>query len=133
MSDSKFLKFMVIGIINTIIGSAIMFGLYNLAGCSYWVSSASNYVLVSILSYVLNRKYTFGYNGRVIKSFARFSFNIAICYFFAYGAAKPLVSYMLQSSSLQLKENAAMFAGMIIFTLLNYTGQKFFVFGDLDK
>ena len=38
---------------------AIMFGLYNLAHCSYWVSSAANYILTSILSYFLNKYFTF--------------------------------------------------------------------------
>ena len=40
--DKKLLKFILVGIVNTLVGTAIMFGLYNLAGCSYWVSSAAN-------------------------------------------------------------------------------------------
>ncbi len=36
------LRFILVGVINTLVGTAIMFGLYNLAHCSYWVSSASN-------------------------------------------------------------------------------------------
>jgi putative flippase GtrA len=31
MFDKTFLKFIVVGIVNTLIGSAIMFGLFNLA------------------------------------------------------------------------------------------------------
>ena len=42
------LRFILVGVINTLVGTAIMFGLYNLAHCSYWVSSASNYILTSI-------------------------------------------------------------------------------------
>lgn len=37
-------RFVMVGVINTVVGTAIMFGLYNLAHCSYWVSSASNYI-----------------------------------------------------------------------------------------
>ena len=40
--DEKLLKFILVGVVNTLVGMAIMFGLYNLAHCSYWVSSAAN-------------------------------------------------------------------------------------------
>lgn len=49
--DAKLWKFLLVGVINTLVGTGIMFGLYNLANCSYWVSSAANYVLTSILSF----------------------------------------------------------------------------------
>ena len=57
--DAKLWKFLLVGVINTLVGTAIMFGLYNIAGCSYWVSSAANYVLTSILSFFLNKYFTF--------------------------------------------------------------------------
>lgn len=57
--DAKLWKFLLVGVINTLVGTGIMFGLYNLANCSYWVSSAANYVLTSILSFFLNKHFTF--------------------------------------------------------------------------
>lgn len=131
--DNKLFKFIIVGIINTIVGTAIMFGLYNLAGCSYWLSSAANYIFASILSYVLNRKYTFRYSGKTVGSFVRFAANITVCYLIAYGAAKPFISYLFEDASVRLQENTAMLTGMVIFTVLNYTGQRFFVFGDSGK
>ena len=77
--DKKLLKFVLVGIVNTLVGTAIMFGLYNLAGCSYWVSSAANYVIGSILSYVLNKKFTFQHQGQIAQSALRFTGNIAVC------------------------------------------------------
>lgn len=126
--DKKLLKFIIVGIINTLFGMAIMFGAYNLLGCSYWLSSAANYVLVSILSYVLNRKFTFEHEGNAATSGIRFVINIAACYFIAYGIAKPAAISVLSGSSIVVQENIAMLAGMCIFTGLNYIGQRFFVF-----
>ena len=123
-------RFVIVGIINTVVGTAIMFCLYNLCGCSYWVSSAANYILASILSYVLNRKFTFRFSGSTVKSSVRFAVNIASCYLIAYGAAKPLASYCLSHLSITAQENIAMIIGMVIFTGLNYLGQKYFVFGE---
>lgn len=131
--DEKLLKFIGVGIVNTIVGMLIMFGLYNLAGCSYWLSSASNYVLTSILSYILNKKYTFKYGGDVKGSALRFSINIAACYILAYGIAKPATYYLLNGQTQKLRDNVAMAVGMVFFTGFNYLGQRFFAFRKKDN
>lgn len=130
--DIKTFRFILVGVVNTVVGTAIMFCLYNVFGCSYWISSAANYVLASILSYVLNKKFTFGYRGGTIVSGIKFVANIAVCYFISYGIAKPVAGNLLAESDLSLRENVAMAAGMCIFTILNYIGQRFFVFKDED-
>lgn len=131
--DEKLLKFISVGIFNTILGMAIMFGMYNLAGCSYWVSSAANYIIASILSYVLNKTFTFRHKGEVAASSVRFAVNIAACYLIAYGVAKPMAIWVLEGYSIVIQENVAMFAGMCIFTGLNYIGQRLFVFKDTNQ
>ena len=124
---------MIVGIVNTLFGAGIMFGLYNIAGCSYWVSSAVNYILVSILSFMLNKKFTFRYSGQLVTSGIRFTLNIAVCYLVAYGVAKPLAIMMLTDRNVILQENIAMLIGMCIFTGLNYLGQRLFVFKDTNR
>lgn len=130
MIDKTFIKFVAVGVINTLVGTAIMFGLYNLAGASYWVSSAANYILASILSFILNKKITFGHSGKVIQSGLRFAVNIAVCYLIAYGIAKPCALAVLSGASVTVQENAAMLIGMCLFTGLNYLGQRLFVFAE---
>ena len=105
-----------------------MFLAYNVAHLSYWVSSASNYVVGSIVSYVLNRRFTFKDSSSASSSAPRFIINISCCYLLAYGAAKPLVTSALASAPLSVQENGAMLVGMCLFVLLNYIGQRFFVF-----
>lgn len=126
--DSKFWRFILVGIINTIIGTAIMFGLYNLAGVSYWGASAANYILTSIVSYFLNKYFTFQYKENTLTSAIRFAINIAVCYLLAYGIAKPLTYWFLSSTTVAIQENVAMFVGMVFFTVFNYLGQRFFAF-----
>ena len=46
--DITTVKFLLVGVINTLVGTGTMFGLYNCLGCSYWVSSAGNYIVGSI-------------------------------------------------------------------------------------
>lgn len=126
--DEKFWKFIIVGIVNTIVGTMIMFGLYNIAGFSYWLSSSANYILTSILSYFLNKYFTFQHKKDLWKSALRFALNIAVCYLLAYGIAKQLALLLLSNVSVKVQENVAMIVGMVFFTVLNYLGQRFFAF-----
>ena len=131
--DAKLLKFLLVGVINTLVGSAIMFGLYNLAGASYWLSSAANYVLTSILSFFLNKHFTFRSEAYSLREVLRFALNIAVCYTVAYGVAKPLVVWALASAADTVRDNIAMLTGMCLFTGLNYLGQRFFAFAGRNE
>ena len=126
--DRTFWKFILVGVANTLFGAAIMFLFYNVLHLSYWISSASNYIFGSILSYVLNRVFTFQNKERSRKTLPRFVLSIGLCYLLAYGVAKPLVRNLLIGTTQSLQENVAMLVGMCLFTGLNYIGQRFFVF-----
>ena len=121
-------KFILVGIINTIFGTAIMFISYNTLNLSYWISSALNYILGSILSYFLNKYFTFQSQGKSFNEIIRCVVNIVCCYFIAYGIAKPVVMATLTDVSKMVQENIAMLVGMVMFVGLNYLGQRFFVF-----
>ena len=126
--DAKLLRFLIVGVINTLVGSAIMFGLYNLAGCTYWVSSAANYILTSILSFFLNKYFTFKNKEQSAAQVLRFVINIAVCYLLAYGIAKPLCIRLMAGASAAARDNVSMLVGMVLFTGLNYLGQRLFAF-----
>ena len=126
--DKRFLKFCLVGVANTLIGSAVMFGLYNLAHCSYWFSSAMNYVVGSVVSYFLNKYFTFRSAERGWREILRFALNIAVCYVVAYSAAQPFVAWLLKGATVSVRDNVAMLAGMVIFTALKKQEKRFFAF-----
>lgn len=126
--DSTIFKFLLVGIFNTLVGCGTMFLLYNLANCSYWFSSAANYVVGSIVSFFLNKYFTFKNYEQSWKQIVKFVINVAVCYLIAYGAAKPIVFNILRGQSIIMQENVAMFTGMCLYTGLNYFGQRFFAF-----
>ena len=105
-----------------------MFVFYNVFHLSYWISSASNYFFGSILSYFLNKNFTFKYGAFDFKSVLRFTINILVCYIIAYSVAKPLIRHLLEGQSVTIQENIAMLVGTVLFTGLNYLGQRFFAF-----
>lgn len=126
--DLKMIRFLVVGVVNTIIGSTVMFAAYNLFHMSYWFSSASNYIVGSIISYILNKHWTFQSKGKSYRTIIRFVINILVCYCIAYGIAKPLVGWMMRNFTKNIQDNATMAAGTILFTVFNYFGQRFFAF-----
>ncbi|KRL38004.1 hypothetical protein FD20_GL002266 [Liquorilactobacillus uvarum DSM 19971] len=118
----------MVGIANTIFGMAIMFLFYNLFHFNYWVSSASNYIFGSILSYFLNKYFTFQNKSKDKRIIVRFVINITICYLIAYGAAQPVIKVLFSSFSQGTQDNIAMLSGTILFVGLNYLGQRFWAF-----
>ena len=126
--DYVTIKFLLVGVINTLFGTTIMFVCYNIFHMSYWWSSAANYFFGSILSFLLNKYFTFKTQYKSIQEVFRFIVNICLCYFVAYGIAKPISYYLLKDASVSVRENVAMIIGMIIFVGLNYIGQRYFVF-----
>mgnify|MGYP006072944999 CR=1 FL=1 len=130
--DITFWKFIIVGIVNTVFGTAIMFIFYNCFSLNYWISSAANYFFGSILSYFLNKHFTFKNTEKGWKPLIKFTVNVLTCYLIAYGVAKPIVSYFLQTQSKSIQENGAMFVGMCLFVGLNYIGQRFFAFKPKD-
>ena len=130
--DRTFWKFILVGIANTILGTGIMFLFYNVFHLSYWISSASNYFFGSILSYFLNKLFTFKNKGNAKETLPRFVINITLCYLLAYGLAKPLAMRMLSGMTVTVQENVAMLVGMCLFVGFNYLGQRFFVFREKE-
>ena len=126
--DPTVYRFILVGIVNTLFGTAIMFVFYNVFHLSYWRSSASNYFFGSILSYFLNKSFTFRYGKTDFRSIFRFTVNILVCYLLAYGIAKPVMRHLLSGYSVSIQENVSMALGMVLFVGLNYLGQRFFAF-----
>ena len=128
--NCSFLTFLIVGVVNTLFGTAIMLVLYNVFGCSYWMSSFCDYFFGSILSYFLNKHFTFHYQGTDWRSIVKFALNIVVCYLIAYSLALPLTRQVLQHWELStpVVENVAMLVGTGLFMVINYIGQKFFAF-----
>ena len=126
--DKTFIKFIIVGIINTLFGTTIMFVFYNILHLSYGVSTASNYIFGSILSYFLNKYYTFENKSTGFGTVIRFIINISICYFIAYFGVRKIIDLILCTLPLTLRDNISMLVGMCVFVVLNYLGQRLFAF-----
>ena len=134
--DPTFFRFILVGLVNTAVGYGVMFGLYNLAGlhtwgdAGYWISSAANYIVGSVVSFFLNKHFTFRNREKGAEVVLRFVLNISVCWLLAYGLAQPVMGWLLGGFGLseQLQGNLTMLFGSGLFVILNYFGQRFFAF-----
>ena len=126
--DATFWKFVSVGIVNTIVGTTVIFVAYNLVHLNYCCSSALNYIIGSVVSYFLNKYFTFQNKDKSWSQVLKFVINITVCYIIAYGLAKPLVFNILSTQVQSIQDNASMLVGMILFVGLNYLGQRIIVF-----
>ncbi len=140
--DIKFWKFLLVGVINTLVGNGLQFVLFNLTPLSdlgnlgTFIASAIGYIVGSIVSYFLNKHFTFKNKEKGWKPFLRFALNIAICWTIAYVIAVPLTSFICKSANFAIfgwsvektAGNLSMVIGSCLFVACNYVGQRFFAF-----
>ncbi|MBQ6755840.1 MAG: GtrA family protein [Oscillospiraceae bacterium] len=125
--DAKLLKFFLFGLLNNALGAIIIYSLYNLAGFNYWFASATNYVIIGIFSYFVNKKITFKVKADKLMP-VRFAFNIACCYLIGYSVAQPVVRLVLENANEWLRDHISIAVGIGLYSVLNYFGQRLFVF-----
>ena len=143
------IHFGMVGVVNTLMGWGIMAVLYNFIHMNYWVSSGISYFIGSVFSYHANSKLTFKVENKDKGLPWRFAVNIIVCYLIAFSVAQPFVKYILSFRSIAsvvnrvadvirmepvaVADNIAMVFGMGLFIILNFFGQKFFVFRKREK
>ncbi|MCP3739977.1 GtrA family protein [Rossellomorea sp. BNER] len=128
---NSFTRFLLVGVINTLTGLSIMLLLLNVAALSYWLSTFLGNGCGAVVSYFLNRSFTFQSNIPIRNSVFRFITVILVCYFFSFTlskvAADLLADFYFIRNTLT-NENLAVLIGTGFYTITNYFGQKNIVF-----
>ncbi len=129
--DASVWKCLLVGVGNTLLSMVLMF---LLEGLGYWPSTAIAYAAGAIMSFFLNRSFTFRSKESLGRSAVKFAVNVAVCYLLAYGIAQPLGGWVLGAVGLEgiWRERLTKLGGMGLYTILNYFGQRFFAFKKAD-
>ena len=125
--DASIPKFLLVGVGNTLLSAILMFLLEDFG---YWPSTAIAYVAGAVMSFFLNRKFTFQSEEAMGRSAVKFAINVAVCYVLAYSIVQPLGGAILGAMGLTgiWLERLTKIGGMGLYTILNYFGQRFFAF-----
>ena len=126
-----FVRFLIVGVANTLIGLSMMYLFLHLGGLSYWVSTFLGNSIGACVSYFLNRRFTFKSDHSVSKSMIRFVATILFCYFISYNIGEHFIQWLLQNSptlTSNIKTDIAVLISTLLYTMLNYLCQRLFVF-----
>ena len=125
--DGSIPKFLLVGVGNTLLSMVLMF---LLEGLGYWPSTAIAYAAGAVMSFFLNRRFTFHSEETLGRSAVKFALNVAVCYVAAYALAQPAAGWVLGRTGLSplWQERLTKLGGMGLYTVLNYFGQRFFAF-----
>ena len=126
-----FIRFLLVGTVNTIVGLSMIIMLLDLGGLSYWSATFLGNCIGAAVSYFLNRSFTFRSRARIQSSGVRFIFILFLCYILSYSisgmAAEFIQTFSLLGHDVS-PEELAVLLGAGIYTLTNYIGQKYLVF-----
>ncbi len=90
----SFLRFLVVGLVNTAVGLSIMYVLLHIFH-HYWAATFIGNAAGAVVSYVLNRIFTFKSGVHLSKSILRFILVIGVCYGLSYYIGLQFSSWLL--------------------------------------
>jgi gtrA family integral membrane protein len=116
----QFLKFLVVGVLNTIIFLVVYYSLLNL-GVNYIVSNISGFLVSILNAYLLNSKYVFLKNNNA-KNFLKV--------FMVYGTTTILSTFLLylMVDIIKISDKIAPLINLCITTPTNFYLNKFWAF-----
>ncbi len=119
----QFIKYGLVGVVNTLITGVILFTLMNCFGVSYKTSNTVGYIAGFINSFIMNKLWTFKDNkAPTIKQFLRFTAVFVICYLLQ----RWLLIFLVEE--LIINKNISQLIGMIFYTLISFVFNKLFAF-----
>lgn len=134
----QFIRFLIVGIINTIVGLSTIFMLFNLLSINYWSSTLIGNIVGGVCSYFLNKRFTFKSSQPVRRSIFKFIFVNMLAYLLAYSIGYFMIEFSKYAGIGQPSkaiDNLSILLSSGLFTLLNYFGHKYITFREskMDK
>lgn len=115
-------RFILVGIVNTLVGLSVIFAAKGVAGLDDFVSNLLGYGLGLLLSFFLNKEWTFRHNGRISPTAMRFGIGFLLSY-----TANLMTVYGLRDG-VGLNSYLAQALGIAPYTLIFYLTCRYYVF-----
>ena len=120
--DRSFVRFAMVGLANTAVGYSAILLLHYGFGVGPTLANVGGYMIGALLSYALNRSFTFASDRPHVEALPRFAVTVAICF------VLNLLVLKLGLSVLLLPLPLAQALAMASFTIAFYAANRFLVF-----
>lgn len=137
--DRALVLYLVFGILNYIFCTALMFFLFNVFGVNEHIAPVINYGLGGVIQYLSCKYWIFPGAHKGGGQWLRFIIETVVCYGISYYLFAPLCAdFLLRQEAVydfftfgggpKITANCEMAVGSLGYALLNYFGQRYFVF-----
>lgn len=120
--DRSLVRFLSVGVLNTAVGLGTIYACMGLLGLGDATSNAIGYTVGLVVSYTLNRRWTFRHQGNALGSLVRFLMVFAVAY------AANLFIVLTAIRMLHFDRYLAQAIGTVAYTALSYLGSRHFAF-----
>lgn len=146
----EFIKYCLVGIINTLAGLTTAYTFLNLLSCSYLSSTAAAYIIGISVSFILNKTFTFkDKSSNHLSLFIKFTLTMlpsyVISYFLGWMSAKTIfsidifntfadkITQLINVSQNKISDNIAILISMAIYLVLGFFANKFLIFTNKNE
>ena len=114
-------KFIGVGILNTLLSVVVIFSLKYFANISDLLANAIGYAVGLSCSFILNKRWTFNHSDNVLSTIPKFLLVFAVSYLFNIATVLSLIKFGINPYFAHL-------AGIPIYSVLFYIGSRHYVF-----
>ena len=125
--STPFMRFILVGAFNTLLGYGMMLFLFNFAKFTYSTAYLLSYIIGFIVSYFLTRLFVFQSKQKKSMEFIKF----IVAFIIAYGASYLVLHLCIEYKILPV--NIAFLVGMLIYSLCFYLLNKYITFTQVKK
>lgn len=122
MIDFRLARFAIVGLANTALGLAVIFGCKALLGIADAPANFIGYATALLLGFTLNRHWTFGHTGDPKAAFSRYLLVLGCAYLANLATVMGAIAWLHMDSYL------AQAAGIAPYTAASYLGSRLFAF-----
>jgi putative flippase GtrA len=116
------LRYLLVGCVNTAVGLGLIYLCMYALGMRNAPANLLGYAVGVLVSFLLNKTWTFAHQGRYLPALGRFLVVLLV----AYGA--NLLTVLLLADRWEFNRYLAQAAGVIPYTLIGYLGSRWFAF-----
>jgi polyisoprenyl-phosphate glycosyltransferase len=118
------IRYLLVGVVNTLVGLGIIYLAMYFLHMDLASSNALGYAIGIMVSFVLNKKWTFDSQDHLVYSFLRYLLVLAVAYM------ANLATVLFANSHFDLNPYLSQALGIVPYTTIGFLGSRYFAFRD---
>jgi putative flippase GtrA len=115
-------RFVTVGVLNTLVGLTCIYGCMYVFDLSYIAANAFGYAVGLVISFFLNKNWTFSHNGPWLAALSRWLAVAGLAYGF------NLISVVVTHQYIGISAAIAQIVGVVVYSTASFLGGRYFAF-----